>query len=258
MNCFFAYRIFLLFLLPCFCFAKTKIPTDFILVRELPENFTTTIRKISYNIKDAFEGAKVNTKIEQTFFDIGNALHIKTKQNALKKRLLFKQGQKVHKKLLIETERRLRSESYLGDVLLFIKTSADSSELFISSIDLFSTSIPTSITFPGNRILYTVGILENNLLGYGQQIGFFFQQDLDRQTAFVEYQNSSFLSFDLSLKSLLAKSSDGFEITFELSKPLYSKFSKWGWIANFSQLEESRFFFQPKKSKYFRKVGLSF
>ena len=64
---------------------------------------------------------------------------------------------------------------FLADALIeVIPSGEDKVTVVINTFDQWTTNIPIGGQFLGNEFLYWFGVLESNLLGTGQTIGFFF------------------------------------------------------------------------------------
>ncbi len=210
---------------------------------DLDDSFKAKVITIKYEILDAFDESKINSQVEEMTFNIGNTLHIKSKHNTISNRLLFKKHDWVTKNTLLETEKRLRSEKFLADAFIFTQTVNNETTIFVKVLDQFSTSIPITIQKPNGRFIFSAGVLESNFLGYGQKIGLFYKQDLDRSSGFIEYKNTSLSPFDLLIDVKLVKSDDGFEIFTKFEKQLYSKSQKWGFKTQFNLIKKDPFIY---------------
>src|SRR4051812_48523871 len=72
--------------------------------KDLPDDFTATVRSVQLIINDVFDGSDVHSEAEAEAFRLGNKLHIETRASTIRKRLLFREGDTVTKGLLLEVE----------------------------------------------------------------------------------------------------------------------------------------------------------
>src|SRR5688500_7792106 len=63
--------------------------------KDLPDDFSAQVRSIQLGIKDVFEGSTVHSEAEAGLFEIGNKLHIESRPGAIRRRLLFREGDTV-------------------------------------------------------------------------------------------------------------------------------------------------------------------
>lgn len=103
----------------------------------------------------------------------GNALHVRTKNMAVRKFFLFKKGEQLDTILLNETARLLREQSYVRDVLILpraIEGENDSIDVEVRLLD--SWSLIPRVEFGGSKSKF--GVLERNFIGLGHRAKFRF------------------------------------------------------------------------------------
>ncbi|CAN5918336.1 hypothetical protein BH24BAC1_BH24BAC1_27930 [soil metagenome] len=132
-----------------------------------------TLNAFGYSIHDT-------TRVPETIFEkVGNSLHLKTRRNLIRNKLLFREGQTLEPLTLSESERLLRQTEYLLDarVLVNENTSTDDSvDVFILTKDIFSIGGSGSYTPPDRGRL---SLNDVNFLGQGHQIrnNYYFGRD---------------------------------------------------------------------------------
>jgi hypothetical protein len=220
-------------------------PTEgFVRAKDLPEAFTAKIRSIQLEIKDAFEGATVHSDAEQWLFDVGNNLHIDSRPNTIRRRLLFREGETITKGLLLETEKSLRAEEFLADAIIEVMDWKDGTvHIKVTTYDQWTTVPGVSLQRLGGEWVYWLGPVESNLLGTGQRLGFFVGHDQFRDTKWLDYNNSALLSHRLHLTAHTALLTDGYSVLFSLSKPLKSRTDRYAFSASLSADEFSEYVF---------------
>ena len=98
----------------------------------------------------------------------GDNIHIRTQLNVIKNLLLFKSGKPYDSLLVNESERIIRSQKYIRDVLFYsVQTSpnADSVDVYIRALDIWSI-IPE---FNKSSSSVSVGLTDINFLGFGHR-----------------------------------------------------------------------------------------
>ncbi|MCZ6595610.1 MAG: hypothetical protein O6943_11955, partial [Bacteroidetes bacterium] len=83
------------------------------------ENAKKVIRNIEIERHDVF--TDLNRK-PRFIYNWANQLHIVTKESVIRQELLFKSGDEYDPEILEESERKLRSLSYFGEVTVAVKT----------------------------------------------------------------------------------------------------------------------------------------
>ncbi len=124
--------------------------------------YITTLDPFGYSIQD--------TSVHPSGFikKMGNNLHVQTRAMIIRNLLLFKKNEPFDSLLVKESERIIRSQSYIHDVLFTtFKSSpnADSVDVFIRTSDIW-TIVPT---FGASKSNINVGITDDNFLGLGNR-----------------------------------------------------------------------------------------
>ncbi len=242
-------RIFILYcFFSVYAFAKDRVfePSEgFTLAEKLPDSVKIHVRSIQLNIKDAFEGAKVNSEVEAYVFDIGNKLHIESKPYTIRRRLLFKEGDTINKDKLLETERALRNEEFLADAKIEVKIWEDSTaHIIVTTFDQWTTTLAASLNRDGGEWQYWFGPVESNVLGSGQKLGFFMGHTDKHDLKWLDYKNNAFLPWKLQLGANGVLYSDGYGYAFSLAHPLLSRSDKYAFSISMegSELSETVYF----------------
>ena len=141
--------------------------------KKIIKKFTgKVIRKISIKILDVF-GASVNNPkdtVRSWVQDIGNTLHINTKEWLIKNKLIFFEGQIFIPFYILESERIIRESPYVYDVRIIpqlIENNADSVDILVYVQDIWSFNGSASYS-SGNKT-GSVSIDDINFLGFGNK-----------------------------------------------------------------------------------------
>jgi hypothetical protein len=131
------------------------------------------IRYISVN-KLAFNQQVNDTSdINNNFFNqLGNRLHINTKQDVIKKNLFFKEGERVDPNLFSDNEKFLRDLSFLQDariVIIPIANNTDEVDILVLVKDVFPIGGSLSEINPN---LIDIELTNDNLFGSGNRLRF--------------------------------------------------------------------------------------
>lgn len=154
------------------------------------------IRQINIVTLDPFGTDIADTSKRETniFENAGNIIHVKSKKFAIRNRLLFHENEKLDKLKLQESERIVRSNSFISDVTIRIDTnykSKDSVDIIIRAQDRWSINNDGNFA-PGN---YKVAASDNNFLGTGHQFGTAFTKPNLFDTTIVTYRFSYFAPY---------------------------------------------------------------
>jgi len=201
---------------------------------------TLKISKIHIHSKDVFEDAVVNTPIEKNLYRFGNWFHINTRESVIMGRLPFEEGSVISLREIQEAEKNLRALPYISDARIEARPdSLGNIDLYVETSDNWTFAPAFSIGKPGEEWLWSVGLLENNLLGFGHTVGFFYEHKEDRDQKYLLYKSEDFLVPYNKFGFLLSENTDGFSRSLELGYPFISR-SKNQWSYNAELLWSKR------------------
>ncbi len=160
-----------------------------------------------------------------------NNLHINTRESAIIKLLSFKQGQQITQKDLDEAQRLLRKEQHIRDAKISFSqhdpdsqhTQATPHTVLVETWDNWSLLPTFSASRSGGENKFSVGMKEDNLLGYGIQTRFKYQSD-DSRTGY-KFAFSTPMNHWAKHSSLSANfydNSDGQATMVDFTKPFYT------------------------------------
>jgi hypothetical protein len=96
-------------------------------------------------------------------------------------------------------------------------------------------------SFLGGNFYYLAGLVESNVLGTGQRLGFFYSHARERDAALMEYGNRSLTRNRLHLSTQAGWYSDGYSADFSLSKALESRTDRWAFTVSGSTAEVTEY-----------------
>lgn len=209
-------------------------------VAALPDSLAGRVSSLEFRVYDAFEGSETHSSLERTVYDLGNTLHIDTREATLRRRLPFRPGDSVRVDGLREAEKHLRGEEFLADAIIEVKRLPDSTlAVKVTTYDQWSTVLGVSLARKGGEWTGWFGPVESNLLGTGQRLGFFVSHDLERDSRWIDYSNTAFTPWRLNLLGQYAWLSDGYSYTFSLGMPVRSRSQAWGFSLSASGYESA-------------------
>lgn len=188
------------------------------------------IRTISIETLDPFGySIRDESRVPRRGIDrFGNAIHVKTKVFTIRNLVLFKKNERCDSLLLKETERLIRSQRYIREVVVIpvpVATASDSVDIKIRVLDSW-TLIPNG-SLSGNQS--SVKLTERNILGFGHQISGEIENKFTpkEQAIFAQYSVSniknSFVRLDLDYSNEYNNDS---RRSFAINRPFYSVVAK--------------------------------
>ncbi|MCY3623993.1 MAG: hypothetical protein OXH68_20065 [Gammaproteobacteria bacterium] len=194
----------------------------------------TVVRQDVFNTDDPAEN--------NTAFRLANRWHVVTREGAVRGLLLFQEGDWVTVDEIAETERALRSKSYLYDARIVAnsvcpvnregKDHVAEVELVVVTRDVWSLSPELSITRTGGEDRVRVGISEINLAGGGSSLDLTVFENLDRQGVSVSYADANLGQSRVGVRLRYDDTDDGELVEAGIGQPFYALSARRSWNAN--------------------------
>lgn len=208
-----------------------------------PEPLVDSIHIVRHG---ALEGTKIVTPGDSLAYLAAewvrdHLLHNRTRENTIRKRLLFQTGAPLDSLRLAETERTLRAERFIAEASVRSRRGDDGRNVVeVETWDQWSTAVPLGFNRAGGEITWLLGLSESNLLGSGQEIGFSYLSK-PLQTAWnFSYANHSFVLPRHMLSLYWSNTSDGSSLALRLGRPLDSRYQDWAWMIEADDAESDR------------------
>lgn len=189
------------------------------------------IRHINIVTLDPFGySEKDTTAVPEKFTSkVGNRIHFKSKELTIRNSLLFRKNKPLDSLLVKESERLLRTQTYIRGVQTTMKLAApksDSVDVFIRVLD--SWSIYPKIEASNTKM--NLGLDERNFVGTGQRLESNYRKRfVDGKNAFsarytipniLNSYVKTTLNYNIDLENNYIKS-------FNVERPFFSPFAKW-------------------------------
>lgn len=195
------------------------------------------IGRIEFDKQTVFDLS--DPKENNWLYRLANRFHIVTKDKVLGKQLLLKPGDTYSKRLADESERILRSNSYLYDASITPVNQRDNVvDLRVSTRDVWTLTPTFSVSRKGGENKTTFGLQEINLLGGGQTIRFERTDDVDRTATTFEFRDPHLGRSWVSASLSVADNSDGHSRLLSLIRPFYALDTRWS--AGITALDDDR------------------
>lgn len=190
-----------------------------------------TVRVLPQNIFDL-----ADSKEDNWLFRLANRLHIQTKPKVIEQVLLFKTGEKVSRQKVEESERLLRGNRFLYDVV--IRPAAYENgvvDIDVITRDTWTIDVGGSFSRSGGKNKSSFGVKDYNFLGSGLRLGYAHTSDSDRKGNEFEVAYSQAFDGRTSLAYLQGKYDDGKRKIASIIRPFYSLDTRWAAGATWSE-----------------------
>lgn len=169
-----------------------------------------------------------NPKENNRLYRLANRFHIITRDSVIEQQLLFKPGDVYSKRLVEETARILRRNSYFYDVSITPKNKRDGTvDVHVNTRDVWTLKPGFSFSRSGGENRSAVKLEELNLFGRGQQVLVAWSTDVDRDATLFSFRDRNLGNSWVSLKLDYADSSDGHLTDISVARPFYALDSRW-------------------------------
>lgn len=196
------------------------------------ERDDAVIREITLNKMNVFDLA--NPAENNWLYRLANRLHIITKDKVIRKQLLFRSGDTYSTRLVDESERILRQNSYLFDAdIRPIRYENGEVDLSITTRDVWTLSPDISVSRSGGENRTKIGLEETNFLGRGQSLRIARIDNVDRTSDSFEFADRHLGRSWVSAALQIADNSDGKMNLLSAVRPFYSLDARWsagGWL----------------------------
>lgn len=179
------------------------------------------IGDIFFDKKNVFDTTQPGEN--KSLFRLANRLHIITRDSVIRQQLLFRSGDKFSRRLVVETERLLRANSYLFDVKIIpIRFENGVVDLRVWTRDVWTLTPELSLSRSGGENRSRVSISEGNLVGTGITLKLSFTDDVDRSATSFEFLDRNLGNSWTTAFLRVADSSDGATTQVSLIRPFYA------------------------------------
>ncbi len=152
-----------------------------------------------------------------------NALHRRTRPSAIRQQLLVREGEVFDLAKIAESERVLRSLSYLYDADISVDSvCAGRVRLQVRVRDLWTLLPDINISQTGGDTRSRVGFRDSNFLGLGKQLVIVRKSDPDREGYSFDYFDPNLFGSRNTLRLGYTDNDDGESHTVSFQRPFYS------------------------------------
>lgn len=216
------------------------------------ENSRKVIRNIEIDRHDVF--TDLNRK-PRFIYSWANQLHIVTRENVIRQELLFKSGDEYDAEILEESERKLRSLSYFGEVTVVVKTEGEAFvDVLVTTQDQWSTIVAYVFEGGGGRTTFGGGIEEFNFLGLGKRIFSEITHEVSEGTQIqLRYTDPQLFSSRWTARGNFITGPFLKDYSVRIIRPFYALDTKWAYgFTGFARDQTRRFFANSREFDRFR------
>jgi hypothetical protein len=173
-------------------------------------------------------------------YGFANRLHLPTREEVIRREILFREGQCYSTELLLDSERLLRNTTFIADADIYgIRQPDGTYHVIVDTSDEWSTRLEPRVDSRGGG-LAGLALREDNLLGSGQQVAAYWGEQYDEPIYGASYSTPQLLGTLLDAELAVAKTANGTLFSESLSYPFRGEGGRWAWRQRLEH--EDRFF----------------
>ncbi len=181
------------------------------------------VRILNENIFDLSD-----PKEDNWIFRLANKLHIRTRPWVVSHQLLFRPGDPYNPRLLAESERNLRTNSYFYDARIQPGAVHDGRvDVDVRTRDVWTLQPGVSFQRSGGKNTTGVDLKEKNLLGLGSSLSIASKSTPDRRENSVNFSDDHVAGTRVGTSVTLSSNSDGHRQSYMVQRPFYALDARW-------------------------------
>ena len=176
-----------------------------------------TLRAVELDRRDIFDPQ------ERGFVArVGNALHIQTRAATIRRELLFRAGEPFDSARVAESERNLRALGVFRRVVIDTVRTDSGLVARVLTKDGWSTKADWRFRSTGGEVAFTIGLVEDNLLGTASSAAVRYRKTPDRSLVTLAFRRPRLFAGAVGLGAVYEDRSDGRLTGLALEQPFYS------------------------------------
>ncbi len=156
------------------------------------------------------------------FARLANKLHFQTRAAVIRRELLFKPGEPYDSALVAESERNLRAMGIFRRVQIDSVRTPTGLQVRVLAKDGWSTQADWRFRSTGGEVAFTIGLVENNLLGTASAAAVRYRKDPDRSTVAMSFRRPRLFAGAVGVGFSYENKSDGKTLGMAIDQPFYS------------------------------------
>ncbi len=153
---------------------------------------------------------------------VGNALHIQTRPATIRRELLFRAGEPFDSARIAESERNLRALGVFRRVVIDTIRTDSGLVAHVVTKDGWSTQADWRFRSTGGEVAFTIGLVEDNLLGTASSAAVRYRKTPDRSLVTLAFRRPRLFAGAVGLGAVWEDRSDGRLSGLALEQPFYS------------------------------------
>ncbi|MEO8089096.1 MAG: hypothetical protein ABI703_02230 [Gemmatimonadales bacterium] len=160
------------------------------------------------------------------FARLANSLHVRTQPGVIRKELLFRTGQLYDSASIAESERNLRAMGIFRRVQIDTIRTPEGLMARVVTRDGWSTQADWRFRSTGGQVAFTIGLVENNLIGTAASAAVRYRRDPDRSSVTLAFRRPRLFAGAVGLGVVYENRSDGSIAGLGVERPFFALTSR--------------------------------
>ena len=179
-------------------------------------------------------------------YRLANRLHVRTREDVIRKELLIRAGDCLRPELLDDSERILRSTPFIADADVFPVRQPDGSwHVVVVTRDEWSTRLEPQFESGGPVELTGLELREDNLLGRGERVSAFVKEQQGERIYGAAFETRQLLGTHLDAELAVARTPVGVSVQQRLAWPFRGEGGRWAVRQQVEHIARNFEFFVP-------------
>lgn len=209
------------------------------------------IRSVTVEVRDIFDEKDLST-----FYRTVNSLKVNTRENVIRRELLFKEGDRYDRFVLEESLRNLRSLPFIRNVEIVPRFEGDVVDVAVRVNDTWTLLPYLSYSSGGGTRKESIGLAETNLLGYGKRVEMLYANDEGRRKLEGVFDDNRLFGTFQELTVGYFNRSDGYRSVGYYGRPFRSLLETQSWnvdtdfydlVGRLFEAGDERFIYREKR-----------
>ena len=199
-----------------------QTPTDSVQPADSPAS-ADTLRGVELDRRDIFDPDERGWVAR-----VGNALHVQTRASTIRRELLFHPGEPFDSARVAESERNLRALGVFRRVKIDSVRTDSGLVARVLTKDGWSTKADWRFRSTGGEVAFTLGLVEDNLLGTASSAAVRYRKTPDRTSVTLAFRRPRLFVGRVGVAAVYEDRSDGRLSALSLEQPFFALKSRWG------------------------------
>jgi hypothetical protein len=153
-------------------------------------------------------------------YSLANGLHVRTRPDVIDREILFEVGDCFDVNVLRDSERLLRSFSFIADADLYgVRLPSGDVQVIVNTQDEWSTRIEPRVASNGAVGLRGLRLVEDNLIGTGRHLSLFYDRDEEERIYGLGYSTPHLFKTRWNMAMRMARTQVGYSLHESITYP---------------------------------------